>query len=886
MSGKVKGYSKYIIQTLILVLGINVSANAITYYSRISGGNWGSASTWSTVGYGIAVNTGSFPRAGDDVFIGNGHTVNINVNVVCRNITVGQGISGSINYLNVRNYTIRVSRSVIVNTGASIEYTSNAGRTNWLFIGENLTNNGNMAFYVDANDNVELAFDGSNSSTIDGTGTFNLYRVTMVKTNPLSNLMDVKIASFENATRELIVTSGYYIHNNNGNYIVNSGIPNFTITRDATIEVPSGSMHFAPTSNFVYLNGTLLITGGNVKIGRNNGAQGFRYAQVGTFIPTLKILSGSMEIYGGLTYRTVTPTSPFYFEMSAGTTLLLNSGTSGSRNGVFNIVDNPNSSFIMTGGVITLQKPSMGALVFPDFEVCVNSGFMNATDGYVEFGNASTTTCTFNFVPSLHSTLPNFKVTGPVGQNIQLKPFRNNTSNINLNSLYIDFNKTFDMNSIQTNSGGNRTLQLSGNFDGIHTFYNDGTFIGQTGTLLIQSNEGLWTGGSSPTTFYNLTVNNPFGVTINSTINIANQLTLIDGIVYVNVPNKITCQANARSNIGNNLSFIEGTFDQIIAISSPVTFNIPIGKFGNYRPVVLSVFHSNATPVTYSSEMMNTSARFFGYSLPPTLSWVSDVRYYDINRSAVSNLISAQITLSYGANDYVTDCNALRVAQYNGTSAWVNQGGVGTANISGYIISAPITSFNGRFTLANTTTGTNPLPISLLDFSAYKQDNSVELNWTTASEKNSDKFEIEKSRDNFNYKKIGIVDAAGNSNSLLSYTFNDEELTSGKIYYRLKMLDFDGSFEYSNVRYINIEKENIFSIYPNPCSADNFQIQLTKEIKSPCQFKIINLRGEIVFNGEINSSTNQISTKMLQPGAYFVLVQTPEEQETSKLIIY
>jgi hypothetical protein len=112
------------------------------------------------------------------------------------------------------------------------------------------------------------------------------------------------------------------------------------------------------------------------------------------------------------------------------------------------------------------------------------------------------------------------------------------------------------------------------------------------------------------------------------------------------------------------------------------------------------------------------------------------------------------------------------------------------------------------------------LPVELISFTAFKLNNEVKLTWQTATEINNFGFEIERSENNFNWDKIGFVAGNGNSNSPKEYSFIDDKLNkSGKYYYRLKQLDIDGGFEYSNVIEVDFVLVNEFQLhqnYPNP----------------------------------------------------------------------
>jgi hypothetical protein len=114
------------------------------------------------------------------------------------------------------------------------------------------------------------------------------------------------------------------------------------------------------------------------------------------------------------------------------------------------------------------------------------------------------------------------------------------------------------------------------------------------------------------------------------------------------------------------------------------------------------------------------------------------------------------------------------------------------------------------------------LPVELTSFVAAAKGRDVKLDWKTATEINSSKFEIERSivksalRD---WKTVGSVNAAGNSNSPRDYSFVDKKLNTGKYSYRLKMIDADGTFDYSAEVEGNVDKPSTFDLsqnYPNP----------------------------------------------------------------------
>jgi type IX secretion system substrate protein len=141
-----------------------------------------------------------------------------------------------------------------------------------------------------------------------------------------------------------------------------------------------------------------------------------------------------------------------------------------------------------------------------------------------------------------------------------------------------------------------------------------------------------------------------------------------------------------------------------------------------------------------------------------------------------------------------------------------------------------------------------PLPVELTTFSAGIKNNSVELNWQTATEINNYGFEIERKLHNNAWENIGFVPGFGNSNSPKSYNFIDQQKPAGEIKYRLKQIDNDGSYEFSNEVNVISNSPNNFSLnqnYPNPFNPMT-KISYSLANESQVNLTIYNSLGESV----------------------------------------
>lgn len=137
------------------------------------------------------------------------------------------------------------------------------------------------------------------------------------------------------------------------------------------------------------------------------------------------------------------------------------------------------------------------------------------------------------------------------------------------------------------------------------------------------------------------------------------------------------------------------------------------------------------------------------------------------------------------------------------------------------------------------------LPLSLTKFTAQLQNNSGLLLWQTNNEVNTQNFVVESSKDGVSFSALGLVDA-NNTRGINNYSFIDNKITSGNNYYRLKMVDIDGKFVYSNVLIIKLNASTIsINVYPNP--AKQFvHLSFVSSVTSKCIINITNMQGKVI----------------------------------------
>ena len=153
------------------------------------------------------------------------------------------------------------------------------------------------------------------------------------------------------------------------------------------------------------------------------------------------------------------------------------------------------------------------------------------------------------------------------------------------------------------------------------------------------------------------------------------------------------------------------------------------------------------------------------------------------------------------------------------------------------------------------------VPVELTSFSAFVIKNSVQLKWATATEVDNNGFEIERSSDKSNWKKLSFVKGNGTTAKTSVYAYKDEPNVNGKLYYRLKQVDFNGAYKYSKiveVKYGIPAKFNLAQNYPNP-----FNPSTSIKFELP-EASFVNLTIYNVLGAEVATLVNE----KFEPGTY------------------
>ena len=393
---------------------------------------------------------------------------------------------------------------------------------------------------------------------------------------------------------------------------------------------------------------------------------------------------------------------------------------------------------------------------------------------------------------------------------------------------------------------------------------------------------------------------------INSDITIQKNATLYaDDTIKLAASSAVTTNGilqSTKSIITNGYVINTDTSGYIITpIASGVSKTFDIGTTSNNK---IQIQHSTGSAVTFQLAVRDNV-----YNNPQThnstiSSNVVKKTWYMAPQSSVSSL-SGTVYWNSGdeASSFSRTTCGVSYWQSGTSTSWSFTNGTSSATTTG---SSPSYSKTGTATTLSSGTyflgvggSGSSLPVTLLTFDATKNKNEdVLLKWITTSEINNDHFELGRSVDGSQFTVFAIVKGAGNSNTQLIYSYKDEtpfaKLNATKLFYRLKQVDFDGKYTYTDIKEVDLQKaiaSLAISVYPNP-NKDVLNIDLETSQPKNVSIQLFDATGKNIINKncvvETGKQTFQINTQLIAPGVYLlnIIDENNASVNKQKLIIY
>lgn len=458
-------------------------------------------------------------------------------------------------------------------------------------------------------------------------------------------------------------------------------------------------------------------------------------------------------------------------------------------------------------------------------------------------------------------------------------------------------------------------LTLNGTITGVGTITgsNDSDIsVGGTGDL---GTIDFTTGGE---TLGDFTMNRATSGTVDfeEDFTIRDNLTLTEGIVRLATGTFVTLgTSSALINIvgGSATSYIstdpvdDDDTDAVIGIEAFIDgtdLEIPAG-FNPYYPIILSCTGCNGT------QRARYRVRRGPYNTPPSGGGIVTDDVVNVQWELRITTGTLPITLNvrlawFGSEEDNTLGTDVGISIYDtnvtpaGNRFWDVGNNIATKSGSDPYFRDRSIEFTGYNTIYMAVTNNiSPLPVTLVSFTGeLNDDRQVELNWQTAGEVDNNYFVVQRSRDGSNFDDLDFVAGNGDTDALVDYSFMDDQVPdmAGNLFYRLKQVDFSGSFEYSPIISVAVDrapqmKTASWKFFPNPTNGDDFGLTLidpSVNRQDKFLFQILDTRGRNVHGQmlSIQEGVNWIRQKLRDSadGVYVLLITTSEKTDRLKVI--
>ncbi len=301
--------------------------------------------------------------------------------------------------------------------------------------------------------------------------------------------------------------------------------------------------------------------------------------------------------------------------------------------------------------------------------------------------------------------------------------------------------------------------------------------------------------------------------------------------------------------------------------ASPYTNLVPVQtkSFGTSKTVHEFLFNA---PVTESGASLVISVEQTSGT-----TYIDNIEFVEVN--ATINSFESQVKFLY--NDTKVSKAIPLDAKYIGVDSTVYNGSITLAPYSSKVIvkAGPVSGV---------------LPVKLIDFSAKNITDKVEVKWVTTGEINSSHYLVERSTDGRQFESITRIASNNSANLQSTYGYTDMLPGSGTLYYRLAMVDADGSIAYSKIVSINIKNVKSFVIgnVKVSASASNVRINVSTPTSQLLSFAIADVSGRIVTvkNVQLQAGSNNIVTDIpaINKGIYYVKIQSADALVTKAVL--
>lgn len=430
--------------------------------------------------------------------------------------------------------------------------------------------------------------------------------------------------------------------------------------------------------------------------------------------------------------------------------------------------------------------------------------------------------------------------------------------------------------------GASGTLQLGGNWTNAN---NELSFQDNNSSVVLNGNvDQQISTGTGPEVFGTLSLTKSGGAAVLvSPIEVRSVLNLTTGRITNTSGEVVTIRSGASVAGASDNSFVAGPVEKV----GITDFTFPVGKGGTLRPCRVEGITGTSTNA-FVAEYFPVSGWSYGIGREPSIHHVSDCEHWTIDRSAGTPNATVELTWRAPMSCGIDNLTDLVVARWDAAAAlWRNRGNGGTTGtfMAGTVQTAAVQNLFNAGTTAWTLgslSDDNPLPITLVQFTAQPEGGMVRLEWITASEFQNAYFTVERSADGLFFEPVMQVPGAMHSLLPISYTELDLRPYGGLSYYRLRQTDTDGMSTVSPMVAVQFKSD---TDRPLIVFGDGSTITALHTFPAGSRFALLDMMGRTIAEGSTTiEGRTEITGLSLSRGAYVMRLINGDQVESERFV--
>jgi len=396
-----------------------------------------------------------------------------------------------------------------------------------------------------------------------------------------------------------------------------------------------------------------------------------------------------------------------------------------------------------------------------------------------------------------------------------------------------------------------------------------------TGTLYLNGSIAQILGGTQTFRTNHLNTNNSSGIALNINLSVAGLHTFANGIITTSAtPNYLVYEAGSSYTGATDSRHVNGWVKKI----GSSNFTFPVGNGTYLRDVSLSNLSASSE---FNCKHNLVTPNTTNVAAPILL--VDNFEYWDIPRVSGG---TAQVTMNWDNSkisfpNYVL--SEIRTVNY-ATGLWNDRGGSASGDVTTTgVITSNIVSDFGLYTFGSMNW---TVPVRFLHFTAQRRQNYTQLDWSISRDVEADRFEVERSDDAVNFRKIGTVAATGGQPK---YQYNDHIPLAGKAWYRIRSIDKFNKPSYSSIALVSESGNGEEKLYivNNPVHQFIY-VAATGRFAGNYEYQLFNAAGQLMQKGSISILGGFASIPLsnaVAPGVYIVDLQNKQHRLSQKLVV-